>query len=170
MICGVGGGAGGVKKQNKRTTKQYAYSTRPEADRPANALGMSKDILWHVLYDTDIDLVRDITLPAARRAEASSSGTSEIVEYTQLSQGITASRALFFVVLNVDETLRANICSQDFCSSVWTAHGCPAPLQPHKATRFFLDVQDACIHPWMRNEQCSAAELVDSVRELYLCS
>lgn len=157
----------GGKKRKKKT---YDYTTDPKDDRPASPRGMRKDILWHVLYDTDIHLVRALTLPAAQRAEASSSGKSEIIEYTNLSQGITASRALFFLVLNVDEKLRADVCSAQFCDTVWTAHGIPVPFDPYKATRFFLDIQEACIHPWMRNERCSAADLVESIRELYMCS
>lgn len=153
------------------TTTTFAYSTQLSGDaRPASPTRMHKDLMWHVLYDKDIELIRDITLPAAERAEAGSSGTSEIVEYVKLCKNLAAMRTLFFVILNIDEQLRADICSADFCRAVWTSHGSPSAVCPHKATRFFQDIETTAVHPWMRSEQCSAAEFVDIARVLYMCS
>ncbi len=160
-----------MKKKSKsaHNTPEYAYKTKL-LDRPASPTRMNRDILWHVLYDDDIELIRDITLPSAIRIENESSGVSEIVSYVELCKSLSAMRALFFVALNVDEQLRENVCSFPWTSTIWTCHGKPTPLCPYKASRFFLDLEEACIHPWMRNEHCTAMEMVDCVRMLYTIS
>jgi len=164
MIC--------KKKSKSANPQEYVYKSKLSSDeRPASPSRMNRDVLWHVLYDNDdIELIRDITLPSAIRLENESSGTSEIVSYVELCKNLSAMKALFFVCLNVDEKLREDVCSSQFCSSIWTCHGRPIPVCPYKATRFFMDMEEACIHPWMRNEQCTAAEMVDSLRMLYTIS
>lgn len=164
MICGT------VRKKSKLCQNpEYTYRTKL-LDRPASPTRMNRDILWHALYDDDIELLREITLPSAVRIENDSSGVSEIVSYVELCGSLSAMRALFFVALNVDEQLREDICSTSWTSQVWTCHGKPTPLCPYKATRFFQDLEESCIHPWMRNEQCTAMEMVDCVRMLYTIS
>lgn len=164
MICSS------QKRRKPPPSETCRYRTKREDDRPPSPTRMNRDIVWHVLYDTDMELIRDITLPAARRAEESSSGSSEIVNFVLHCRNLTAMRALFFIVLNVDEELREDVCSAEFCKQVWTHHGRPVPLCPYKATRFFQDMEESCIHRWMRNEQCTAASLVDTLIALYLCS
>jgi hypothetical protein len=164
MICGGG------KKNKKSVAAQYTYTTKLADDRTTSPLRMNRDIIWHVLYDTDMELIRDLTLPAAKCAETDSSGSSEIVSYVEMCKNLTAMRVLFFIVLNVNEQLRADVCSRPFCDSVWSYHGKPAPFDGHKATRFFQDVEESCIHSWMRNEQCTATAMVENLRILYTCS
>lgn len=150
---------------------QYDYCTKNDRTRTASPSRMNRDILWHVLYDSDLELIRDITLPSAQRMEnEKSSGNSEIISYVELCKNLTVMRALFFVLLNIDEQLRSDVCSVDFCSRVWTCHGKPAPLCSFKASRFFQDLETSCIHGWMRNERCTAAVLVENIRILYTCS
>ena len=149
--------------------KQYAYTTKL-IDRAGCPTRMNKDVVWHVLYDDDIELIRDITMPSALRIENESSGTSEIISYVELCKNLSAMQTLFFVALNADERLREDVCSSDFCATVWTSHGKPLPVCSYKATRLFQDMEESCIHPWMRNEQCTAAEMVDSIRMLYTIS
>ena len=166
MICR----GGGSKKKKSASTVEYTYTTKLADGRTTSPLRMNRDIIWHVLYDTDIDLIRDLTLPAAKAAEADSSGSSEIVSYVEMCKNITAMRVLFFIVLNVNEQLRADMCSKSFCDSIWTYHGKPVPFDDYKATRFFQDVEESCIHSWMRNEQCTATVMVENLRILYTCS
>lgn len=161
------------KNKAKSADSAPKYKTRIVSDAASSSspLHMNRDILWHVLYDTDMELIRDLTLPAARRAEEDSSGSSEIVDFVNMCKNLTAMRVLFFIVLNVDEQLRADICSKAFCdTAVWTSHGKPAMLDGYKATRFFQDVEEECIHTWMRNEQCTATAMVEKLRVLYTCS
>ena len=160
-----------MKRRQQQHPTTFTYSTKLSGDaRPASPTRMDRDMMWHVLYDTDIELIRDIIMPAAVRAEEGSSGSSEIVEYVRLCKNLAAMRTLFFVILNIDEQLRADICDDGFCGTVWTSHGTPSVVCPHKATRFFQDIETTAVHPWMRSEQCSAAEFVDIVRVLYMCS
>lgn len=167
MICGEKP----RKKSKTTTTLEYSYKSKiPSDERPASPTRMNRDLVWHVLYDDDLELTRDITLESAIRLENDSSGISEIVSYVELCKNLSAMKALFFVCLNVDEKLREDVCSSQFCNKIWTCQGRPTPLCPYKATRFFLDMEEACIHPWMRNEQCMAAEMVDSLRMLYTIS
>jgi hypothetical protein len=147
----------------------YRVSTK-QVNRQASPVKMNKDILCHVLYDDDIELIRDLTLPAAQRSEEESSGSSEIVYYVQKCRNLSVMRALFFILLNVDSQLREDVVSSQFCNEVWTRHGKPVPMCPYKATRFFKTMQNECIHTWMRDERCTAAQMVHNIRSLYICS
>lgn len=152
------------------TRSGYVYSTK-DTERPVSPSRMNRDILWHVLYDSDIELIRDITLPATILAEeTNSSGTSEIINYVKLCKNMNVMRTMFFIILNIDETLRADVCSPTFCRSVWTVHGRPTPLCPYKASRFFQDLEETCIHAWMRNERCTTTNMIENLRLLYMCS
>ena len=131
---------------------------------------MNKDILWHVLYDTDIELIRDMTIPAALRVHDYSGSESEIVQFVRACQNMSVMRVLFFIILSVDSELREAVVCQERCNLVWTAHGCPAALCPHKGNRFFTDLTEQCIHRWMRNESNGVDFLIDSIRMTYLCS
>lgn len=175
MICGgggkIGGGGGGGSARDSLAKKKrhYPYATR-DAERPASPSRMGKDILWHVLYEPDTELIRDVTMPAALRVQEYSGGDSELVEFVQQCKNISAMRVLFFIVLSVDSELREAVVCPEKCKLVWTVHGCPAPMCPHKANRFFLDLTTQCIHRWMRNESNGVEFLLDSIRMTYLCS
>ena len=170
MICGRGNNKKSKVQPTAVQPTEYTYKSKLVDERPASPSRMNRDVLWHVLYDDDIELIRDITLPSAIRLENESSGTSEIVSYVELCKNLSAMKALFFVSLNVDDKLREDVCSTEFCNKIWTCHGRPIPICPYKASRFFQDMEEACIHPWMRNEQCTATEMVDSLRMLYMIS
>jgi hypothetical protein len=157
------------KKNADPAPTQYRYATR-RTGSPTHATAQKRDLLWHVLYSDDAELIRDITLPAAVRAEEDSAGESEIVNYAKMCSNLNGIRTIFFVVLNVDETLRADIVCPEFCNSVWTQHGTPTPVCGLKAARFFSDLEAECIHPWMRNETVTTSYLVDSIRMLYISS
>lgn len=155
-------------KSNNKCKKSYAITGGQE--RATSPSRMNKDIMWHVLYDNDMDLIRNITLRSAIRMEEYSSGDSEIVTMVkECTDSLTRLRVLFFLLLNVDDTLREEICSSQFCNSVWTTHGCPAPVDQYKATRFFQDFGVQCIHSWIRNESKCATYLLDELRMLYIC-
>ena len=123
-------------KSDESAPTVYTYKTKL-VDVPACPHKMHQDVLWHVLYDDDLELIRDITLPSVTRIELESSGSSEIVSYVEICNNLSAMQTLFFIALNADEILRADLCSPTFCSTIWTCHGRPIPLCPYKATRFF---------------------------------
>lgn len=163
--------------QKKRKRRVYEFVGRESenvvsgmsASRPTSPTRMNRDMLWHVLYDDDMELMRCITLKSARRMEAFSAGKSEIINIVEKCDSLTTMRCLFFLLLNVDDSMRADVCCPVFCSKVWTSHGSPVPLEGYKATRFFQDFGVQCIHSWIRNEMKSTTYLVDELRMLYTC-
>lgn len=130
----------------------------------------AKDILWHVLYDTDMELMKQISIPSSKRMAAY--GKADGID-TMLSdtKALTVIRVIFFILLNIDEDLRATVCSMEECSKITsTRHGRIVPLCPYKADRFFKDLNAKCVPSWMRNETKSITEFLEELRMLYLVS
>lgn len=158
-----------VSDSNTNTKRQATHATSRQQQH-ARPEFRSADIMLHVLFDDDLELVRRICVPSALRVQAESSGPTNIVRYTRGCLNMTVMRSLFFILLQADPQLRCDVVSAAFCGTVMTAHGRPAPACPHKATRFFQHMRDDCIHVWLRNGQHSALEMVESIKMLYVCS
>jgi hypothetical protein len=131
---------------------------------------MKRDLLWHVLYDDDLELMRHILLQPTRRAQDAASEPTLILHHVRRCANVACMRVLFFCILAADEQLRADITSPAWCSRIWTTHGKCVHLEHHKAERFYKDLLPECIHRWMRHEEETCSRLVDSLRMLYLCS
>lgn len=130
----------------------------------------AKDLLWHVLYDTDVDFMKTFTLPSSQRmAEyGKADGIHTILKDTN---ALTVVRVIFFILLNIDEELRRIVCSPEECAKITSPkHGSVAVLCPYKADRFFRDLDTKCVHGWMRNETKSITEFLEDLRMLYLVS
>lgn len=130
----------------------------------------SKDILWHVLYDNDVQFIKSVCLPSAKHM-AEYGKTDGLHKLIEKAEALTVVRAVFFILLNIDEDLRKMVCSKEECSRITSPrHGRVAHLCPFKADRFFRDLNVKCVHSWMRNETKSITEFVEELRMLYLVS
>jgi hypothetical protein len=130
----------------------------------------AKDILWHVLYDTDTAFIKSILLPSAKRM-AEYGNTDGLHQLAQQTQALTVMRVIFFILLNVDEELRRIVCSPEECSKITSPkHGKIIQLCPYKAARLFQDINTKCVHVWMRNETKGMSELLEELKMLYLVS
>jgi hypothetical protein len=130
----------------------------------------ARDILWHVLYDTDIDFMKQVCIPSSRRMAAY--GKADGIDVMLRESGaLTVVRVIFFILLNIDEELRSTVCSASECRTIMsTKHGRVSQLCPYKADRFFKDLNAKCVPSWMRNETKSITEFLEELRMLYLVS
>lgn len=131
----------------------------------------AKDILWHVLYDTDIQFIKEIALPSAKRMAAYGNTDGLLNMLDAESSAMTLVRVIFFILLNIDEKFRSDVCSAEYCSKIHSPkHGKVMPLCPYKADRFFRDLNTKCVSSWMRNETKSMSIFLEELRMLYLVS
>lgn len=130
-----------------------------------------KDLLWHVLYDTDIEFMKTISLPSAKRMAEYGKTDGLLKMLESIKTQTTIARVIFFILLNIDEELRRIVCSMEECSKITSPrHGKIMPMCHYKADRFFRDLNTKCVHAWMRNETKSMSEFLEELRMLYLVS
>lgn len=131
----------------------------------------AKDILWHVLYDTDIEFMKTVSLPSAKRMAEYGKTDGLYNMLDTMKTETTVVRIIFFILLNIDEELRRIVCTAEECSKITSPrHGKIISMCPCKADRFFRDLNTKCVHAWMRNETKSMSEFLEELRMLYLVS
>jgi hypothetical protein len=73
--------------------------------------------------------------------------------------------ALLLMLVNVDTTLREELCSVQDCERSANVRD----MDPHKAAVFFPLLRDA-VDAWLQDETRTCAEFVDEARAAYLCA
>lgn len=149
-----------------------------------------RDALWHVLYGLDtqdlaaccnivsneqsaadiyISFIKAIALPSAKRM-AEHGRSDDLLNLLRDTKALTQCRAIFFLLLNVDEEFRRIVCDPEECLGLNIGTAKVAPLCPYKAERFFRDLDTKCVHAWLRNETKSISVFLEELRMLYLVS
>lgn len=110
------------------------------------------DILFNILYGSDIRLVKDMLVGSLDRLEQ-----RWIVDDWDLQY----SKVMFFLLLDVDIDMKNTIC-KGMCGM--------DPLEPLKAQAFFLALRGEIIEPFLKDSTMSKDDFMDNVKNLYLVS
>ena len=126
-----------------------------------------QDILMHLLYSGGSEqLLRSLITQSVRNITAeygASNGVkAALAHYVPPQQSSLAFlRAMFFVLLDQDSTMRSELCSKRFLPSL-------PVVCPFKACRFFDQLHDSVVVQWVKNESIDLLQLEESLKEAYL--
>jgi hypothetical protein len=125
------------------------------------------DWLMYILYNGDAPFLGQIIRAAIGNIakEHQSEGVTDALRSYEVSasDSLHTLRGKVVVLLDQDEATRARLC--EFKSELvrdWQ------PACPAKATRFYGQLHSSVIPNWVKDEEVTLAELIDSAREAYL--
>lgn len=144
----------------------------------------NRDIIFYVLYGGDTALVRGMILHMIGRLHSITNcdTLSAVHAHAMNNQGAGGSwlKALWILLMNVDmKTKEVIVNPQDrklvrecFNNDEETARllSSLTSIDPAKARRFWVDLQEDTIPRWMENEVMTPSDLVSRVKDLYLNS
>ena len=125
-----------------------------------------QDILMHLLYSGAADsLLRSLIAQSVQniKAEFKSSGVADVLKCYELppETGLATLRAVFFVLLNHDSSMRSLLCHRPLTPHL-------PQLCPYKACRLYDELKDNVLLGWVKDETRGLLDLVESITEAYL--
>lgn len=128
-----------------------------------------QDILMHLLYSGGSEqLLRSLIAQSVRNITAEYGANNNngvkaaLAHYVPPQQSSLASlRAMFFVLLDQDSTMRTELCSKRFLPSL-------PVVCPFKACSFFEQLHESVVVQWVKNESIDLLQFEDSLKEAYL--
>jgi hypothetical protein len=148
------------------------------------------DMLFHVVYGDDRMVMMEFIHACAQRLYSLTNNTmlSETIFHvmnTPQSVSLAQSRALFFLLLNVDMPLKEYVC--DTFNKELLAKALNIPLtdvaskqsyamigahkaDPPKLQSFFWKLSHEIVPNWMQNQGLTFSDLVETIREEYIIS
>lgn len=125
------------------------------------------DLLFHILYSSDHNLLLCICQESAIRL-SSMSGTDSALKLFEIAKHSYHMAVLvFFMMLNADVALKEMICKP------YTHPVAKVTFQPfcnYKAPIFFRSLNKTLIPEFLRNECKKSLQLEEDIRILYQCS
>ena len=128
-----------------------------------------QDILMHLLYSGGSEpLLRCLIAQSIRNITeeyGQSKGVRDALGLYILPKqaSLALLRAVFFVLLNQDGSMRAALCAKRFLPSL-------PVVCPHKACRLYDQLKDTVVVEWVKNESIDLLQLEESLKEAYLVS
>lgn len=110
------------------------------------------DILFNVIYGSDIRLVRDLLNQSIERLHLLWDISSWQLLYCKI---------MFFLLLDIDLELKELLC-RGMCGM--------SGLPKGKAQHFFLQLRSEVIDPFFRDSEMSLVACLDNIKNLYLVS
>jgi hypothetical protein len=135
--------------------------------RPCQDIMQCQDILMHLLYSGGSEqLLRSLITQSVRNITeeygAAKGVRDTLAHYIPPKQSSLAFlRAMFFVLLDQDSTMRSDLCSKRLLSSL-------PVVCPHKTCRFFDLLHDSVVVEWVKNESIDLLQFEESLKEAYL--
>jgi len=125
------------------------------------------DILFHILYSSDHQLLLQLCYESAQRLDLISKTTAamELFELSKHSHHMAV--CVFFMMLNADITLKEMIC-KEFVHPVAKVKF--QPLCGYKAPIFLKNLNKFIIPDFLRNECKNSIQLEEDIRIMYQCS
>ena len=125
------------------------------------------DWLMYILYNSDAQFLRQIIQAAMVNIENQyhTEGVTEALRSYAVkgNDSLHTLRGKVLVLLEQDEVTRRRLC--EFKSKLvrdWQ------PLCPAKATRFYAQLHSELIPNWVKDEEVTLSEFIDSARAAYL--
>ena len=130
-----------------------------------------QDVLMHILYSGNCEVLLHTLIMQSINNIAADHPSSEGVRQALIPFIPTRERpmspamlrAVFFVLLNQDSKMRDSICSKRVLPYL-------PELCPHKACRFYDNLQETVIVEWVKNESVHLLDFVENLKEAYLVS
>lgn len=135
---------------------------------PITCLPKRQDALFHVLYGSDYvyiqKLIEESVINICR--EYPTMGVHESVVYMRphISDTLDKLRAKFFILLMQDMTMRAKLAEEKGKGHI-VKHVCK-----YKAVYFYNALMDDIIPAFAQDQTMTHAELVNRLRDAYICS
>ena len=127
----------------------------------------TKDPVMYVLYHSNRDFIECLIRQCIANITAQHSSDDLRAELHVLTpapdEPMASLRLRFFLLLNIDEGMRADLVNKDLGSFI-------PRLDAGKACRFYDDLADRLVPEWMKNESVTIQDAVDSITEAYLVS
>ena len=125
-----------------------------------------RDVMMVCLFDRNEALMQSLIAEAAPRVVATGTVNTQPCVQKLLNQSVISVQecsAVFLTMLSRDAKLKTK-----------TIEGIPRQLlrgmSKEKAARFYLYLDREVLLPWLRDESCSTAEMLDKCKEIYLLS
>jgi hypothetical protein len=128
-----------------------------------------QDILMHLLYSGGSEqLLKGLIAESIANITEQYSAFGRVRDALSLyvlqgQSSLSLLRAVFFVLLNQDSKMRADLCARRFL------HSLPL-LCPHKACRLYDILKDTVVVEWVKNETIDLLQFEEGLREAYLVS
>lgn len=122
------------------------------------------DLVLHVLFNNNIEFIRNHCRAAIQNLgnKGVSTVALDAVHNLATTGNLTVVRAIFFLLLHVDEHSRELVSRG---GGAWQV----CPMDPYKAARFFTYLESV-IHRWIQDERESALALVNNIEHEYINS
>ena len=117
-----------------------------------------RDLLFNILYRADISLMRDMVMDSLDRL----GDVAWPRDTLSAMRDLTVLRCAFFMLLNRDMNLK-NLALTGVCITI-------PKMDRRKAEAFFLALDGEVLKPFFCNQRMTPAELVDSLKHLYLAA